>query len=183
MEPPHSHSCLMTSRLCHSASEPIHLCLYCIHLFLGGLYSSQRVILTAAHISTPQHMVKALLSCQELEDGCSHLGQILVSVFFFFYVSHEVIWDTTKGFWWRRHGLQLDRWCGVSRKIKILHNQLSPFLALWLSQLDSLSLAALRKEPQEDLELSILCKLGTIRLLFWQWYNPSSCRVLLQIMQ
>lgn len=139
MELPHSHSCWMTSQLCHSASEPIHLRLYCIHLFLKRAVlvpEGSSWWITDSSVSTPEHMVYPLLSCQELEDGCSHLGQILASGFL--NVSHEVIWDTIQGFWRRRHGLQLDRWCGASRKIKILHNQLSPLLVLQLSQLDSL---------------------------------------------
>lgn len=140
MEPPHSHSHLMTSQLCHSASEPTYLCLYCIHLFLRGVLlvpegsawwiteSSPRLDATT-HGTSPAQLsgIRRWLLTFRTNSGV-----------WIFYVSQEVIWDTTKGFWWRSHGLELDRWCGASRKIKMLHNQLSPLPALQLSQLDSL---------------------------------------------
>lgn len=125
MEPPHSHSCLMTSQLCHSASEPTHLRLYCIHLFLkravlvpeGSSWwitdSSPRIDSTTHGIPPSQlsGIRRWLLTFR------TNSGVWLVFLFvFFFYVSHKVIWDTTQGFWWRRRGLQLDRWRGASTK-------------------------------------------------------------------
>lgn len=166
MEPPHSHSCLMTSQLCHSASEHIHLCLYCIHLFLkravlvpeGSSWwitdSSPRIDSTTHGIPPSQLSgIRRWLFTFRTNSGVW---------FFYFYfflcftqgnlrhhtrVLMEETWLTARPLAW-----------SINKRLKLY--TISCLLFLLFGWANLTLLGSFKRAAPEDLELSILCKLG-----------------------